>query len=599
MKISSFDAIFHSTKSTFTRFPLQVIAVLLAMAACFFTIHMDSQPAATDKYLKLALICNVAFVALMAADLYAAVNDWKPVKQWVLRILVVAFSVVLYYSLEPELYIADRFKVFFVIIAMHLLVSYSAFLHQGTLGSFWEFNKILLLRILTAGFYAAVLFAGLSVALVAIDQLFNANVNSKVYLDLLTLTGIGFTAFFFMAGVPSDFKTLHTSEPVYPKGLKVFTQYVLIPLMLVYLAILLFYEITILVSWRLPKGTVSMLILSYAVVGLLCVLLVFPIKERAENRWLMRFSKFIFVMMIPLLVLLVLAIWARIRHYGITEPRYILIVLAIWLSIITVYFLVSTRHNIRIIPISLSVLALLATFGPQSASNVSSYSQLKRLNKYNQARNKEGMLEKRHIVQYLVSHHGLKSLQPFAKVNLQGIESSIRRDSVSSYSRYMMTTKMVDTAYYIFKVNKPELELKGTRRQLIFVVDKKSPLAVKGYDYMIPLGDTTPIQLAIDSQVVSVSQAKRNTLSVKIGQQVPLLVDVRGLVKDTESAFLQGEFRSRINEDYYQVPGNSMVKTIETAQYKLQLVMTELFLGVNTNSKDDYTYRGYLLIKIK
>jgi hypothetical protein len=599
MKILSLDAIFQSTKSTVNRFPLAVIAVLLGMAACFYTIHIDGQTASTALYWKLAFVCNIAFVALLAADLYAESNQWKSIKQWTLRILVLVFCVAIYFSLKPELYAADRFRMGFFILTFHLAVSYSAFLHQGNLNGFWEFNKILLIRILEAAFYAAVLFAGLSVALLAVDQLFSVNIDSKIYLYMLTVIGIGFTTFFFMAGVPANFKTLNDAEPAHLKGLKVFTQYVLIPLMLVYLGILLVYEVTILISWELPKGTVSILILSYAVAGLLAVLLIYPVKEQLENRWFRQFSKFIFIMMIPLLVLLLLAIWERVRNYGITEPRYILIVLAIWLAIITAYFLSSTKQNIRIIPVSLSVLAFLATFGPQSAPSVSRYSQTQRFERYNVAKDDKGMLEKRRIIHYMVNYHGLSSLQSFAKEDLSAMENNIMRRAVNSASWYVIETKLVDTAYHIFKVDNPLLERTEIPSQLVFATDKKAPLRVKDYDYLVPIYDGLAIDLLVDGKQMAIKQAQKGKLFITIGRQSALSMDISGIVKKTEAAYLQGKLKTKPSEEAYLVPEDGMKTSLNTSQYTLDLVLTDLFLNQPSKVKDDFSYRGYLLIKIK
>jgi hypothetical protein len=599
MKLTSLESILESAKSTITRFPLQVLAVLGAMFACCYLIHLDGQPFPLDQYWKLALICNIAFVALLSADLYAEANQWKILKKWGLRLLVLAFAVLLYFSLFPQLFSTDWFTIGFFILVFHLTVSFSAFLHSGTLSGFWEFNRILLLRILTAAFYAAVLFAGLAIAMVAVDQLFKVTIDAKVYFYLLTLTGIGFTAFYFMAGVPRAFHTLSTAEPLYPKELKVFTQYVLIPLMLVYLAILLVYEVTIIISWELPKGTVSVLVLSYAVAALLSVLLIYPIRDKIENHWFRKFSKFIFIMMIPLLVLLMLAIWERVRHYGITEPRYMLIVLAIWLSIITVYFLASAQQNIRIIPISLSVMALLSTFGPQSATSVSRYSQLQRFERYRQAKDHQGKVEKRHLIKYLVSYHGLGVLQPYITADLQAAEQLIKTDSLNAASRYVMEAKLIDTAYQLFKVDDPKLERQGRPSQLIFATDKQSPLSVKGYDYLISINNTLPIDLVLRGEPVAIRQPQKGALSVKIGKQAAISFAVRTIVQQTELAYRQGKLKAKDEEDYYLVPEYGMSSTLDAGPYSLQLVLTDVVLYRQSTNKDDYSFRGYLLLKIK
>src|SRR5690606_15929395 len=136
----------------------------------------------------------------------------------------------------------------------------------------------------------------------------------------------------------------------YPKGLKIFTQYVLIPLMTIYLAILLVYEVKILVEWEMPKGIVATLILGYAVFGMLSLLLVWPIRNDDGNRWVRFFSKSFYLTMMPLIVVLALAVYQRVSHYGFTEERYILMVLTIWLVAITAYFLYFRKADIQLIP---------------------------------------------------------------------------------------------------------------------------------------------------------------------------------------------------------------------------------------------------------
>src|SRR5690606_19950461 len=183
------------------------------------------------------------------------------------------------------------------------------------------------------------------------------------YGQLFVLIAVGFNTLFFLAGVPAAFDATPSAEP-YPKGLKIFTQYVLIPLMTIYLAILLVYEIKILVEWEMPKGIVATLILGYAVFGMLSLLLIWPTRGDDGNRWVRLFSRSFYLTMLPLIVLLALAVYQRVSHYGFTEERYILMVLTIWLAAITAYFLSSQKDDIRLIPVSLAALALLSTFGP-------------------------------------------------------------------------------------------------------------------------------------------------------------------------------------------------------------------------------------------
>ena len=82
-----------------------------------------------------------------------------------------------------------------------------------------------------------------------------------------------------------------TDTSSYPSGLKMFTQYVLIPLAVIYVVILLSYEAKIIVQWSLPRGLVSSLILGYAVFGILSILLVYPIRNYDDSKWIKIFSR--------------------------------------------------------------------------------------------------------------------------------------------------------------------------------------------------------------------------------------------------------------------------------------------------------------------
>ena len=62
-----------------------------------------------------------------------------------------------------------------------------------------------------------------------------------------------------------------------------------------------------------------------------------------------------------------------------TEQRYFLLALAWWLLFITVYFLVSRKKDIRLVPLSLCILAFLSVWGPWGAFSVSLNSQRGRL----------------------------------------------------------------------------------------------------------------------------------------------------------------------------------------------------------------------------
>ncbi|QEK52551.1 DUF4153 domain-containing protein [Pedobacter aquae] len=230
------------------------------------------------------------------------------------------------------------------------------------------------------------------------------------------------------------------------------------PLASIYLLILLAYEGKILVEWHLPNGFVSILILGYAVFGMLSLLLVHPLRNLEENKWIKLFSKSFYLFLIPLIVLLVLAVYTRVSDYGITESRYVLIVLTLWLGFITLYFLIKGQEQIRMIPISLCVIAIIISFGPWGLQSISRNSQQKRLSTLLTAKaDKERDQEIRNIVDYLHDYHGIMALQPFTKASLSDIKTFFKnknkKDSLNQYQSYQTKENTKDSVLKLLGLN--------------------------------------------------------------------------------------------------------------------------------------------------
>ncbi len=136
--------------------------------------------------------------------------------------------------------------------------------------------------------------------------------------------------------------------------------------------------VKIIVTAQWPVGWVSYLILVYSVLGVLALLLIHPIRNQQGNKWIVGFSSFFYIALIPLLCLLYLAIFKRVNTYGITELRYYVLLLATWLLALNLYFVFSKIKSIKIIPVSLCILALFSTVGPWGAFQWSLRSQQRR-----------------------------------------------------------------------------------------------------------------------------------------------------------------------------------------------------------------------------
>jgi len=367
MRFPSLDSLLSAARATLVRFPL----VLLAGALLALSVIAD-----TDSE-RNALIPGLGIAFLFAITLFTERRGWSAVAR--LGAQTGGIALLLYYfSLPGDFSTTDQIRFALFAIGAHLLVAFAPYTGRDEVEGFWRYNEILFIRALTAALFTTVLFAGLALALASIDRLFNVDVEPQAYADLAGVLYGVFATWFFLSGVPTDFEALRENG-TYPRGLKIFTQYVLLPLVSIYLVILYLYAAKIIISWELPNGWVSSLIIGFAVAGILASLLLWPIRDQEGNRWIRRFFGGFHWAMLPLVLLLVLAIWRRVADYGITENRYFIIALAVWLAGITLYFIISRRDNIKLIPITLCVMALVGSFGPWSAFEVSVDSQTTRL----------------------------------------------------------------------------------------------------------------------------------------------------------------------------------------------------------------------------
>ncbi len=442
MKLPSVTHIADQSLKTFSRFPFAILSAIIGTAA----VLVLAQEEFAENH-PLPWLFNTAVVGFLGISLMTFAQFWAErfalsFRQWLALHLAVVAVLVMYWFVLPENVfeapLHNLFRFWLIVLGTHLFVAVGPFIGRGSVDAFWEFNKSLLLRMVTAGLYSGVLYVGLAVALAAVDNLFNAEIRPIRYLQLWWFLAGVFNTWFFLSGVP-NVSGLADKGVSYPKGLKVFSQYVLVPLVTVYLAILYAYMAKIVIEWDWPQGWVGYLVLGFSTSGILTILLVHPIKDALDNRWMAALTRWFYVAILPPSVLLLLAIWRRVSEYGLTENRYFVVVLGFWLIGISLYFLLSTRKNIKVIPLSLGIIALASSVGPWSAMSVSQWNQMGRLE---QVLGQNNMLAEGHIVRtaspvsyadarrissvirYIVEVHGTEELQPWFGASLDSIAAS-------------------------------------------------------------------------------------------------------------------------------------------------------------------------------
>ena len=588
VKFPSIQNVLDSTKNTIFRFPSEFIATLVGtIYSLLFIDNIDANP--EQLYIKIIIVSALCMVLFLCISLYFESNKTKELFRFLTRFILGGLIVLFVFNLSEKITFIEGLQLFVLSISLHLLVSFAGFLPKKyNQEEFWEFNKQLFIRIITSGIYSLVLYVGLAIAVTAITKLFNVEFYKEIYGHLFVIIAGLFNTIFFLAGVPEINNEASPLNLSYPKGLKNFTQYVLMPLISLYLVILISYEIKILVTFSLPVGWVSYLVLVFAIFGILSFLLVLPIAKEKGNLWMRTFSRWFYYLLVPLLGLLFWAILYRINLYGFTHERYYVFLLSIWLSIVVAYFIIQKQPKIKFIPISMCLFGLLSIAGPQSSDSISKNSQLARFEKYMKVIKKEKLTFKQEqdlssIVSFLEENYGVKVLAPFTGNKLTAL---LKKDKTPNSSQIMEAlglefrsdyeTNENDGNYFNYNFNETE---------------NQSITNVHGYDLLFIVSNYKNFDcnecLKISGKTFSVLTKKQNYgLDLQINQDIiPLKI----------YDFVNSNAAFEINDD----TDEKVIQKIETDKYDILLTYLNVRGKKTSKLKTIENFEIKVLIRIK
>ena len=382
MRLASIASLGHEAKSAFLRFPA---VILCGLGAAWLAIDLINEKGDEPQGMLRTMLVLILGIPLFLA--IALVREKPPrisakaMPWWVTWAAVaggVAILIAYRHLLGRESGEAAILRYAQLTLSVQLAVAIAPFFGRDEANGFWQYNRRLFLRFFLSGIYAAVFFAGLALAILAVDRLFDLRVNRFIYPRLWFATVFVFLPWHFLAGVPRDLRALE-ADTEHPRGLRLFAQSMLVPLVLLYLGILFAYTARILVTRQWPQGWVGWLVSFASLFGVLTVLLLQPGRPEPEHRWTDRFARGFFVAILPLLGVLFAALGKRVGQYGWTEKRYWLGVLGAWLAGISLFMLARSARHLKMIPVTLALVALVTAFGPWGAYAVSRRSQTARL----------------------------------------------------------------------------------------------------------------------------------------------------------------------------------------------------------------------------
>jgi hypothetical protein len=569
------------------RFPFVLLAAVAAAVCALVVVDRND----ADGWIKGIFAAQLGIPLFFALATAGETFAWSQTRRVTMALAGIVALVAYYLSLSRPLseVTVTRFVQFNV--GLHLLVAFLPYLGEG-LNGFWQYNRSLFLRFLTA-----------VIALAAIDKLFGVSIEEETYARLWILVAFVFNTWVFVGGVRADLRGLENVRD-YPRGLKVFAQYILIPLVVVYLTILTIYLFKVVITTQWPSGWIGYLVSSVATVGILALLLVHPISNQEENRWVGTFSRWFYIFMIPSIVMLLMAIYKRIDQYGVTEKRYILLVLAVWLAVIAVYFIFSRKQNIKAIPITLCAIAFVTSFGPWGAYSVSRRSQTNRLSELLiqnevlvagsvQMTTREVSFEDRTeisaILRYLVETHGTESLEPWFGRSIAEIDTIGAPKTVGVPTQTNARVQLIMQEMGVTYIDRWAARQSG---EFSYTLDAN--------DRVFMVGGATYL-VKIHSQARSLEFGDEYTLVWE--EDVPDIELLRGgeivLTVPTDRLFEQIDIHSQGVIDVTQMPKDVMNVTAENDTARVDVYFNRISGQMSPEGRDVNNFAADCFVRIK
>lgn len=250
---------------------------------------------------------------------------------------------------------------------------------------YWRFNHDLWLGLVMAVIGGALVWGSFAAVLATLSSLFQIDIPDQAYaqtgtfaanlagpLIWLTLAPKGrpvptHTAVFASQDAEAGDPEIAVDDTS-SRAIALVAKFILVPVLLVYTAIIYVYAAKIALDGVLPKGQIGWIVLGYGATGTATLLATYPTR-RSGGLHVALFDRYWFVLALLPVALLFLAVLTRTDQYGVTERRYIVLMFGVWLVLQALLFGLrpSAKRDLRVILGSLLALVTVAMAGPWGA----------------------------------------------------------------------------------------------------------------------------------------------------------------------------------------------------------------------------------------
>lgn len=430
-------------------------------------------------------------------------------------------------------------------------------------------------QIITIGF-ALVLFLGFSAIIGTVDVLL-VNLPHTLYIHAFVFSSAVFGVIFFVSRLKEKDESLENYA--LPKIVEILICYILIPLILIYTAILYLYFAKIIFTLKMPKGVVSHLVLWYTAFSLFIIIMVTPITFK--NKFAKFYKKFFPMISVPLILLALFSINERIFQYGITENRYLVVILVIWLLFNMILYIV--KNDVKWVLISYIFAILIAVFSPFNLVTVSINSQNKRLErllikngiiqngKITNKNDKVSIKSKNEIMSVIDYFYNNTSELKWKKIKILG----------KTYEKPEDFMKVVGANDFWRSYESIDNQEKGVISEISLKMNDGIKMTeAKGYDYLIYDFSVSYLLDAnetkeFDNENYKVVLKNKNLMIKNIQKNIEVLnIDLNKIA--TEVYLKIKEKAKKQNQSYVELPENDLTYLSETKNSKYKIVFSDI-----------------------
>lgn len=556
-----------NTKKSIERFPITIIisTVLTVLLIYYNEINPNLIDEIRTKFEKLLMLLGLAIPLSLSIGLWH--ERFYKISKFFKYLLGSLFLIIYYNFFMEDFNMVTMTRYFGTIIFLIIVIFYALKLKND------EDYELYVIKIFSGGFitvlYSGVLYLGLAAILLTINTLFDANINSKIYLYMFFIVVFIFAVSMFLSKIPYKEDSFNHKE--YSRSLKVLLLYIVVPLISIYTIILYTYFIKILVTWVWPKGLVSHLVLWYSAISVGVIFLITPLLE--ENKIANTFKTCFPKLILPIQLMMFISIFQRIFQYGITENRYYIVVLGLWVLGIMIYFSFKKTLKNILIPISLSIVVLLSIYGPLSSYSISRMSQNMRLNtileangmlvngtiKSNPNLDEDVQKEISNIISYFYSNHSLKDIRVLAD-----------------------DFELADTKDIFGFVYNPQIYNETYQEYFNYFLDQyNKPVDISGFDYYMHLSSWNKRYIELDN--LEIFYNNDHILTVEQVGNAIVKVDFNELVKDVHEKMKLNATTNTSTKNNADL--ENMTINISEKNIKLKIIFTNIGGRVDFNTK--------------